>query len=271
MTQGTPNVERIAFPAGLRLLENVTRLTAAGAATRAGLRPPLSGPQPKLSRLWDFADFDQAFHSPSRSTCSWLAWRTGAAPGARRIRVPSSRALHDRNSLAQSKSKPDGYLSMRRRSDGNRYGQLELGPRITRLPGIRRRTTVFSGIASSRGQSAGASGRSPPNRRQVAAYLAERIEEHGHKPATLRAAAAAIAFFHRTAGQDDPCASPEVKRTLRSATRKVGMRQKAGGRRSQPRGLAAIRSTACRPSTRAGREIRRVRRPQDAGETWTSR
>ena len=64
---------------------------------------------------------------------------------------------------------------------------------------------------------------------QVAAYLAERIEEHGHKPATLRAAAAAIAFFHRTAGQDDPCSSPEVKRTLRSATRKAGRRPEAGG------------------------------------------
>ena len=32
----------------------------------------------------------------------------------------------------------------------------------------------------------------------VAAYLAERIERYGHKPATLRAAAAAIAFVHRT-------------------------------------------------------------------------
>ena len=36
----------------------VTRLTAAGAATEEACAP-LSGPQPKLSRLWDFADFDQ--------------------------------------------------------------------------------------------------------------------------------------------------------------------------------------------------------------------
>ena len=61
---------------------------------------------------------------------------------------------------------------------------------------------------------------------QVAAYLAERIEEHGHKPATLRVAASAIAFVHRTSRLDDPCASQEVKVTLKSATRKIGRAQK---------------------------------------------
>ena len=66
----------------------------------------------------------------------------------------------------------------------------------------------------------------PASPAQVAAYLAERIEEHGHRPATLRAAAAAIAFVHRTAGLADPCASAEVKRTLRGATRKAGRGQK---------------------------------------------
>ncbi|MDE0130988.1 MAG: hypothetical protein OXN79_11670 [bacterium] len=49
---------------------------------------------------------------------------------------------------------------------------------------------------------------------QVAAYLAERLQRHGHKPATLRVAAAAIGFAHRSAdllnplrqspGQTDP-------------------------------------------------------------------
>ncbi len=56
--------------------------------------------------------------------------------------------------------------------------------------------------------------------------LAERIKEHGHKPATLRVAAPAIAFVHKTARVGDPCASPEVKRTLRSAIRKAGRSQK---------------------------------------------
>ena len=86
----------------------------------------------------------------------------------------------------------------------------------------------------------------PADPAQVAAYLAERIEEHGHKPATLRAAAAAIAFVHRTAGQDDPCASPEVKRTLRSATRKAG-RSKKQAEALTAESLTAILSTACKP------------------------
>ena len=86
----------------------------------------------------------------------------------------------------------------------------------------------------------------PAERVQVAAYLAERIEEHGHKPATLRAAAAAIAFVHRTAGLDDPCASLEVKRTLRSATRKAGRSQKQAEALTAE-ALTAIRSTACEP------------------------
>ena len=61
---------------------------------------------------------------------------------------------------------------------------------------------------------------------QVAGYLAERLEASGHKPATLRVAAAAIAFVHKSAGVADPCASPAVQRTLRSATRKAGQAQK---------------------------------------------
>ncbi len=90
----------------------------------------------------------------------------------------------------------------------------------------------------------------PAEPAHVAAYLAERIEELGHKPATLRAAAAAIGFVHRAAGFDNPCVRPEVKRTLRSATRKAGRAQKqAKGLTAD--GLAAIRSTACEP--RAGR------------------
>ena len=61
---------------------------------------------------------------------------------------------------------------------------------------------------------------------QVAVYLAERIETRGHRPATLRVAAAAIAFVHRAARLDDPCASQEVRVTLKSATRKMGRSQK---------------------------------------------
>ena len=66
----------------------------------------------------------------------------------------------------------------------------------------------------------------PADSAQVAAYLAERIERRGHKPATLRVVAAAIAYAHRIAGLEDPCTSDEVKRTLKGATRKAGRDQK---------------------------------------------
>ena len=86
----------------------------------------------------------------------------------------------------------------------------------------------------------------PADPAHVAAYLAERIEDLGHKPATLRAAAAAIAFVHKAAGWENPCARPEVKSTLRGATRKAGRAQKqAKGLTAE--GLAVIRSTACDP------------------------
>ena len=81
---------------------------------------------------------------------------------------------------------------------------------------------------------------------QVAAYLAERIQEHGHKPATLRVVASAIAFAHKTANADDPCDSPEVKRTLRCATRKAGKDQKQAEALTEE-ALSAIEATACQP------------------------
>ena len=66
----------------------------------------------------------------------------------------------------------------------------------------------------------------PADPLQVAAYLAERLEKHGHKPATLQTAAAAIGFMHRDRGLPDPCKSAEVRNTLRSARRKAGMEQR---------------------------------------------
>ncbi len=91
----------------------------------------------------------------------------------------------------------------------------------------------------------------PADSAQVAAYLAERIEEQGHKPATLRVAASAIAFVHKTAGMGDPCAGQEVKRTLKGATRKAGRSQKqAEGLTADA--LAAIQSTARNPRTGRG-------------------
>ncbi len=86
----------------------------------------------------------------------------------------------------------------------------------------------------------------PARPEHVAAYLAERFERLGHKPATLRVAAAAIAYVHSTCGLENPCSHPDVKRILRGATRMAGKAQK------QAKGLTAdaldaIAATACRP------------------------
>ena len=83
----------------------------------------------------------------------------------------------------------------------------------------------------------------PADPRHVAAYLAERVERLGHKPATLRVAAAAIAFVHNAAGMDNPCSGPDVKRTLRSAARKVGRSQKQAEALTAE-AFGAIRSSA---------------------------
>ena len=83
----------------------------------------------------------------------------------------------------------------------------------------------------------------PADPAHVAAYLAERIEREGHKPATLRTAASAIAYVHRAAGMDSPCATPEVRQTLSGATRKAGRRQKQAAALTA-KALACIKATA---------------------------
>ncbi|MCY4517642.1 MAG: tyrosine-type recombinase/integrase [Acidimicrobiaceae bacterium] len=101
----------------------------------------------------------------------------------------------------------------------------------------------------------------PAKPEQVAAYLAERFEQIGHKPATLRVAAAAIAYVHNNCGLENPCSHPDVKRTLRGATRVAGKAQK------QAKGLTgdaldAIAATACRP--RRGKNGRQESAPAAA-------
>lgn len=88
----------------------------------------------------------------------------------------------------------------------------------------------------------------------VAAYLAERIERAGHRPATLRTAAAAIAFRHRTAGLADPCAGVEVRRVLGGAIRKAGKRQKQAAALTAE-ALARIRATAGEPRRGRGGQL----------------
>lgn len=90
----------------------------------------------------------------------------------------------------------------------------------------------------------------PAEPKHVAAYLTERFEQHGHKPATLRVAAAAVAYVHNHYDLVNPCSHPLVKRTLKGATRIAGNAQKqAKGLTAEA--LDAIEASACRPRLRA--------------------
>ena len=82
-------------------------------------------------------------------------------------------------------------------------------------------------------------------------YLGERFESEGHKPATLRAAASAIAFVHKACGLDDPCDAPGVKGLLRSVTRAVGKMQKQAAALTAD-AQAQIMTTVCDPRTGRG-------------------
>ena len=94
----------------------------------------------------------------------------------------------------------------------------------------------------------------PAEPAHVAEYLAERMEKQGQKPATLRMAAAAIAFVHKTAGVDSPCASSEVKRLLKGATRKAGRSQKQAGALTAE-ALTVIEFTARNPRRGRGGKL----------------
>ncbi len=94
----------------------------------------------------------------------------------------------------------------------------------------------------------------------VAAYIARRMKNEGHKPATLKASASAIGFIHRAAGLQDPCASLEVRGVLSGAVRKMGREQKQADALTVEAPLTRIHSFAY--------ESRRGRggRPESRGE-----
>ena len=218
MAQGTPNVtDYIAAP--LRLLEH--RPANNGGGYREQACALLSGPQSKISRLSEFADFDERPLSEPVN-------RAGPTP------IPSLQRSEGGGGTLIADDLTEADV-------GNLNAVLDHEIALNTMKNYRVQWNNFIMWAVGKGIRA-----LPADPAQVAAYLAERIEEHGHKPATLRAAAAAIAFVHRAAGQDDPCASPEVKRTLRSATRKAGKGQKQAEALTAE-AVNAIRSSACKP------------------------
>ena len=228
MAQGTPNLTDC-VPAGLRLLEH--RPVTGGGGNRGEACESLSGPQAKISRLWDFEEFDQAPQSEPANVVDETPNRASNQGGAAVSTL-----------VADARTGPTGVADDLTESDiGNLSAVLDHEVAWNTMKNYRVQWKNFIMWAVERSIRA-----LPAAPAQVAAYLAERIEEYGHKPATLRAAAAAIAFVHRKAGLDDPCASPEVKRTLRSATRKAGRRQKQAEALTAE-ALASIQSTACNP------------------------
>ena len=86
----------------------------------------------------------------------------------------------------------------------------------------------------------------PADPAQVAAYISERSEKLGHKPATLHTAVSAIAYVHRAAGLGNPCDNPGVKNALKNATRRTGKLQRQAEALTVEV-LAEIRATACKP------------------------
>ena len=191
-----------------------------------------------------------------------------AAPSGRRS--PSSGrgegAPGPEDAAAATGAAEPGLAGTPRRSEGltpddvgnlNAVLEHEIAHNTVKNYGIQWR--IFNGWALSKGVAA-----LPADAAQVAAYLAERIEQHGHKPATLRVAAAAIAFVHRTAGLDDPCARAEVKRTLKGATRKTGRSQKQAAALTAE-ALARIQSTARRPRPGRGGSLERPQTAQSRG------
>ena len=239
MAQGTPDLEQY-LPAGLRLLEH--RPADGGESKREQARALLSGAQARISRPRDLADLNEpSRHGPARAagrTRNRGGDRSGEESGALITGAPA-----DLTGVTEV-----GPYGPSRNGDDLAESDLDnltavLGHEVApnTMKNYRVQWNNFMNWAAGKGIRA-----LPADPRHVAAYLAERIEEHGHKPSTLRAAAAAIAFIHRSAGQDDPCANPEVKRTLRSATRKAGRGQKQAQALTSE-ALTAIRSTAYSP------------------------
>ena len=215
MAQGTENFKDC-IPASLRLLEG--RQVYGGGNEGDRICDVLLGPQAKISRLWDFDKVE--------------------APGG---------ALGDNSRTDPDVAVAPASTASNKQADDlteadidNLNAVLDHEIAENTMKNYRVQWRSFIVWAVGKGIQA-----LPADPAQVAAYLAERIEEHDHKPATLRAAASAIAFVHRAAGHDDPCSSPEVKRTLRSATRKAGKRQKQA-KALTAEAMTAIQITACK-------------------------
>ena len=101
----------------------------------------------------------------------------------------------------------------------------------------------------------------------VAAFLTDRAEE-GCRPATLRAALAAIAFAHRAEGLDSPTEDEGVVSTMRGLSRMLGRGQRQAPGLTRDRSPRSGRWRACRGADGAADSRRRSTRGD--GVCWTS-
>ena len=206
---------------------------------RTCVLPPVS--KGKIGGLWEFSDFGPA-PGPQPTTETTKAWNqesddvaglipplVGTSPGTLRV-IEADHA--DASQSADGLTETDLL---------NLSAVLDHEVSRNTVTNYRAQWRSFMAWAQAKGIRG-----LPAEPTQVAAYLAERIEKRAHKPATLRMAASAIAFVHKAARMDDPCASLEVKRTLRSATRRAGRSQKQAEALTEE-AFAVIQSNARNP------------------------
>ena len=168
MAQGTPNLTDC-VPAGLRLLEH--RPVTGGGGNRGEAYESLSGPQAKISRLWDFEEFDEAPQSEPVNVVGETPNR-GSNQGGAAVGTL----------VVDARTGPTGVADDLTESDiGNLSAVLNHEVAWNTMKNYRVQWKNFIMWAVERGIRA-----LPAAPAQVAAYLAERIEEYGHKPATLR-------------------------------------------------------------------------------------
>ncbi|WP_419554204.1 tyrosine-type recombinase/integrase [Candidatus Poriferisodalis sp.] len=206
---------------------------------------------------WKIMEINTAADAVHVSDESAEASHTGGTRGCRQCRVPmgessenghlSAEVVNDAGRTLRRVAIGGGQLTPSGRGILSRLAEHEVA--ASTLRSYHSQWTSFLAWTAKRDLCA-----LPAEPALVAAYLADRMERLGHKPATLRVAAAAIAYIHDTFGFENPCAHPDVKRTLKGATRI------AGGAQKQAKGLTAealdeIMATARRP--RVGRGGRR--------------
>ena len=237
MAKGTTNVPDSAR-AGLPLLRQ-RPVEGRGDGERANVLPPATNG--KLSGLWEFEDVEPApGPQPTAETARTCNQEGDVAAGLIQPLVGTSPAT-----LRVIEVEPhNASLPVEGLTDTDLlHLSAVLDHEVSRntVTNYRAQWRSFMAWAQAKGIRG-----LPAEPTQVAAYLAERIEEQGHRPATLRTAASAIAFVHKAARMDDPCASPEVKKTLRSATRRAGRSQKQAEALTAE-AFAVIQSNACKP------------------------